>query len=144
MKHDASYVVKMPIVFPSLICGVILSQHPSILISFDSTCKRDPHISLHYRLFTGKHVLDIIMTSGQKSSRSATIISILADLKDTCKTLDETIKNCTERKIKLEIFIKALCEEEGILKGDEIGEEDANEEGSDASDDEESTSNDED
>lgn len=27
MKHVASYVVKMPIAFPSLICGVILTQH---------------------------------------------------------------------------------------------------------------------
>lgn len=52
MKHDASFVVKIPIAFPLLICGVILSQHPSILHSYDSICKRDPPLSLHYRLFT--------------------------------------------------------------------------------------------
>lgn len=57
--------------------------------------------------------------------------------------MDETI-NCTERKSRLEISIKALSKEEGNLKGDGIGEEDANEEGADASDDEETTSIDED
>ncbi|XP_050889331.1 uncharacterized protein LOC127094553 [Lathyrus oleraceus] len=136
MKHVASYDVKMPIAFPSTICGVILSQHPSILISSDSVCKRDPPLSLHYRLFTGKHVSDIVMTSGHYSSRPTPRTSILAKLKDTCKTLDETIKSCIERKSKLESLIKALSKEEGILKDDGIGEEDANEEGSDASDDE--------
>ncbi|XP_050897710.1 uncharacterized protein LOC127104572 [Lathyrus oleraceus] len=127
MKHVASYDVKMPITFPSLICGVILSQHPSIFISSDSICKRDPPLSLHYRLFTGKHVPNIVMTSGHTSSRPTTRTWILAELKDTCKTLDETIKSCTERKIKIEILIKALSEEGGILKGDGIGEEEANE-----------------
>lgn len=64
LKHAASYAMKMPITFPSLICGVILSQHPSILINYDSTCKRDPPLSLQYRLFTGKHVPYIVMTYG--------------------------------------------------------------------------------
>lgn len=139
MKHVTSYDVNMPIAFPSLICGVILSQHPSILISSDSICKRDHPFSLHYSLFTGKHVPEIIMTSGQTSSRPTTRTNILDELKDTFKTLDETIKSCTERKCKLEILIKALSEEEEILKGDRTGEEDANEEGSDASDDEDTT-----
>ncbi|XP_050878324.1 uncharacterized protein LOC127082143 [Lathyrus oleraceus] len=143
-KHVAYFAVKMPIAFPSLICGVILRQHPSILISSDSICKRHPHLSLHYRLFTGKHVLDIVMTSDQKSSRPTTRIGILVDLKDTCKTLDETIKSCIKRKRMLEILIKALSDEEGNLKGDGTCEEDANEEGIDASDDEETTNNDED
>ncbi|XP_050916685.1 uncharacterized protein LOC127131832 [Lathyrus oleraceus] len=142
MKHVASFAVKMPIAFPSLICGVILSQHPSILLSSYSVCKRDPPLSLHYRIFTGKHVPDIVMTSDQKSSRPIIRTCILADLKDTCKTLDETIKICTEKKSRLEILIKALSEEEGNLKGDETSEEYANEEGTDASDDEENTSSD--
>ena len=47
MKHVSSYVVKMPISFPSFICGVILRQHPSILISYDNICKREPPLSLH-------------------------------------------------------------------------------------------------
>ncbi|XP_050915962.1 uncharacterized protein LOC127131066 [Lathyrus oleraceus] len=97
MKHVASYAVKMVIAFPSLIYRVILSQHPSILINSESTCKRDPPLSLHYSLFTGKHVPDIVMTSGHTSSRSIDRTSILTKMKDTCKTLDETIKNCGEK-----------------------------------------------
>ncbi|XP_050915846.1 uncharacterized protein LOC127130940 [Lathyrus oleraceus] len=127
MKHVASYVVKLPIAFPSLICGVILSQHPNILINSDSTCKRDPPLSLHYRLFTRKHVLDIVMTSGHTSSRSTNRTSILTKLKDTCKTLDKTIKSCTKRKGKLEMLIKALSEEKGGEKTDRTDEEEDNE-----------------
>ncbi|XP_050914639.1 uncharacterized protein LOC127129517 [Lathyrus oleraceus] len=89
MKHDSSYTAKMPIAFTSLICGVIMSQHPNILIYFDSTIKRDPPLSLQYRLFTGKHALseeeggekadgtyeeednkDIIVTSDEEETRS--------------------------------------------------------------------------
>ncbi|XP_050876854.1 uncharacterized protein LOC127080583 [Lathyrus oleraceus] len=143
MKHAPSFVVKMLITFPSLICGVILSQHPSIFLSYDSVCKRDPPLSLYYRLFTRKHVPDIVMTYGQKPFRSTTRAGILADLKDTYKTLDETIKVCIERKSSLEILIKALSEEEENLKGDETSEEDANGKGIDASDDKETTNNDE-
>lgn len=144
MKHSTSYAVNMPMAFPSLICGIILSQHQSILISSNNICKRDPPLSLHYRLFSEKHVPDIVMTSGQTSYRPTTRTYILAELKDTCKTLDETIKIYTERKRKIEMLIKALSEEEGMLKGDGTGEEKANEEGSDASDNEDTTSSDED
>lgn len=84
------------------------------------------------------------MAFGQKPTRPTTKPRKLVELKDTCKTLDETIKVCTERKSRLEILIKALSEEEGNLKGDDVGEEDANEEGIDASDDEETTNSDED
>ncbi|XP_050909837.1 uncharacterized protein LOC127123679 [Lathyrus oleraceus] len=141
MKHVASYAVKMPIAFPSLICGVILSQHPTILINYDSTYKRDPPLSLHYRLFIVKHVLYIVMTSGHTSLRSTDRTSILTELKDTCKTLDETIKNCTERKCKLEMLVKALSEEEGGEKDDGTDEEEENEDIIATSDEEETSSN---
>ncbi|KAI5443343.1 hypothetical protein KIW84_012126 [Lathyrus oleraceus] len=77
-------------------------------------------------------------------SRPTNRTSILVELKDTCKTLDETIKSYTERKRKIEMLIKALSEEEGGLKGDGTDEEEENEDGSDASDDEDATSSDED
>ncbi|XP_050896340.1 uncharacterized protein LOC127103096 [Lathyrus oleraceus] len=126
MKYDASYAMNMPIVFPSLIHGVILSQHPSILISSDSIYKGDPPLSLHYKVFNGKHVPDIVMTSGHTSSWPTIRTYILAELKDTCKTLGETIKSCTKRKRKIEMLIKVLSEEEGTLKGVGIGEEEEN------------------
>ncbi|XP_050914826.1 uncharacterized protein LOC127129746 [Lathyrus oleraceus] len=123
MKHAASYAVKMPIAFPSLICGVIQSQHPGVLINSDDTCKRDPPLLLHYRLFTRKHVPDIVMTSRQTPSRPTNRTCILTELKDTCKTLDETINSYIKRKSKIEILIKAMSEEEEGLKGDGINEE---------------------
>ncbi|XP_050918943.1 uncharacterized protein LOC127136430 [Lathyrus oleraceus] len=144
IKHDASYAVKMPIAFPSLVYGVIMSQHPSILINSNSTCKRDPPLSLHYKLFTGKHVPNIVMTFGQTPTRPTNRICILAKLKDSCKTLDETIKTCTERKSKIKMLIKALSEEEGDLESDGTDEEEENKVGYDASDDEDATSSDED
>ncbi|XP_050896175.1 uncharacterized protein LOC127102898 [Lathyrus oleraceus] len=140
MKHVASYPVKLPIAFPYLICGVILSQHPSILINFDSTCKMDPSLSLHYRLFTRKHVPDIVMTSGHTSSRSTDRTIILTELEDTCKTLDENIKNYTESKCKLEMLIKALSEEEGGEKADRTDDEKDNKDRTTTSDEEETNS----
>ncbi|XP_050896553.1 uncharacterized protein LOC127103331 [Lathyrus oleraceus] len=120
MKHTTYFAIKMPIAFPSLICGVVLSQHLSILISSDVACKRESPISLHYRLFTGKHVLDIVMTSGKKCTSSTARKLITVELKHTCKNLDETIKSCTGKKGRLEILINALSEEdvEGNLDGD--------------------------
>ncbi|XP_050878659.1 uncharacterized protein LOC127082464 [Lathyrus oleraceus] len=79
------------------------------------------------RLFMGKHVLDIVMTSGQKPTDSTTETGILDELKDTCKTLDETIKGLREN-----------------LEGDNADEEGAKEEGANTSDDEETTNIDED
>ncbi|XP_050919536.1 uncharacterized protein LOC127137090 [Lathyrus oleraceus] len=100
-----------PIAFPPLICGVILSQHSSILISSDNIYKRDPPLSLHFRLFTGKHVPYIVLTSTQTSYSPTTRTCILAELKDSCKTLDETIKSYTKRKSKIKMLIKALSKE---------------------------------
>ncbi|XP_050876550.1 uncharacterized protein LOC127080267 [Lathyrus oleraceus] len=111
MKHVASYAVKMPIALSSFICRVILSQRHSILTNYNSTCKRDHPLSLHFRLFTGKHVPDIVMTFGQTPSMPTNRTCILAELKDTSKTLDDTIKICTERKSKIEVLVKALSEE---------------------------------
>lgn len=120
MKHAISFAVKMAIAFPSLTYGVIPSQHPSILISSDTGCKRESLLSLHYRLFIGKHVSDIVMTSGKEIANSTSKDGIIAELKDTCKALDKTINACTEKKIRLESMIKALTEEDidGNAAGD--------------------------
>ncbi|KAI5417870.1 hypothetical protein KIW84_042482 [Lathyrus oleraceus] len=97
-------------------------------------------VSSEYR----KHVPNIVMTSGHTPSRPTNRTCILVEQKDTCKTLDETIKSCTERKSKIEMLIKVLCKEEGSLKGDGIDEEEENEEGSNASDNENATNSDKD
>ncbi|XP_050890840.1 uncharacterized protein LOC127096297 [Lathyrus oleraceus] len=140
-NHTSNIAIALD--FASFIGGVILSQHPSILINSNSTCNMDPPLSLHYRLFTRKHVPDIVMTSGKAPSRSTDKTGILAEPKDNCKTLDETIKSCTERKSKIEMFIKALSEEKGGVKDDGTDEEEENEDMTGASD-EEDTNNDKD
>ncbi|XP_050890227.1 uncharacterized protein LOC127095599 [Lathyrus oleraceus] len=82
-------IVNIPIASPSLICGIILSQNLSILNSVDAARKRESPLSLY----------------------STSKAGLIAELKDTCKALDDTIKICTERKIRLERLIKYLFEE---------------------------------
>ena len=115
MKHANSFAVKLPIAFPSLLCGIILSQHPGILVSTDVPSKRESPLSLSYRLFEGTHVADIVMTSGKEAGSSSTSKShLIAELEDTCRALDETIRVSSEKKVRIEMLIKALAEEEDV------------------------------
>ncbi|XP_058768523.1 uncharacterized protein LOC131642263 [Vicia villosa] len=50
MRHAGTSATKLPIAFPSLICGIILKQHPGILKSKDYVCKRESALSFHYKL----------------------------------------------------------------------------------------------
>jgi hypothetical protein len=59
MQHGKSWAIRMPIAFSSLLCGIILSQHPTILTADDEPCKRESHLSLHFKLFEGDHAADI-------------------------------------------------------------------------------------
>ncbi|XP_050896246.1 uncharacterized protein LOC127102984 [Lathyrus oleraceus] len=63
LKQTFSNAVNMHICFPSLICGIILNQHPGILFPIDIVNKREYPLSLNYKLFAGTHVPDIVMTS---------------------------------------------------------------------------------
>jgi hypothetical protein len=72
IQHAKSLAVKMPIAFPRLLCGIILSQHPDILGSSDVSCKRDPALTLDLRSLQGPHVADIGATSIQKPSTPLT------------------------------------------------------------------------
>ncbi|MCH93305.1 envelope-like protein, partial [Trifolium medium] len=105
VKHAKSLAVKMPIAFPTLLCSIVLSQHPGILVDGDVPCKRESPLSLHYRLYEG-HVPDIVATSGKSaSSKSAsgslTRKQMIADLEDSCRALDA-------KKLKIERVIQAL------------------------------------
>ncbi|XP_050915932.1 uncharacterized protein LOC127131031 [Lathyrus oleraceus] len=101
MKHANLFSMKMPIAFPSLICGVILIHHADILVN--------------------SAVANIIATYGKDVTSSTSMEGIIIELKDTCKALDETIESCTENKIRLESLIKALSKEDsdGKFEGDE-------------------------
>ncbi|XP_050889712.1 uncharacterized protein LOC127095002 [Lathyrus oleraceus] len=66
IKHATTNAVKLPISFPYMICGIILNQHPGILCSNDLPSRRKPSLSVHYKLFEGNHVEDIVMTSSMR------------------------------------------------------------------------------
>ncbi|KAH1193973.1 hypothetical protein GmHk_19G054877 [Glycine max] len=111
VKHSESFAVKLPIAFPTVLCGIMLSQHPNILNNIDSVMKRESPLSLHYKLFEGTHVPDIVSTSGKAAASGAVSKdALIAELKDTCKVLEATIKANTEKKMELERLIKRLSE----------------------------------
>ena len=121
LKHANNYAIKGPIAFPSLLCGIIIDQHPDILGDRDSVCKRAPALGFHYKLFQGKHVPDIVMTSAETStvkeySQKANVIAVL---RATCKELEA-------RKQSLEELISQLeqdteVEDEGKADNDAVG-----------------------
>ncbi|XP_050888924.1 uncharacterized protein LOC127094099 [Lathyrus oleraceus] len=106
IKHASTNAVKLPIVFPSMICGIILNQHPGILCSNDLPSRRKPVLSVQYKLFEGSHVEDIVMTYVMK--RPASKVGIITELKETCKELGEGIRVATARKLSLEALIASL------------------------------------
>ncbi|KAL5133608.1 hypothetical protein HKD37_03G006903 [Glycine soja] len=110
VKHSESFAVKLPIAFPTVLCGIMLSQHPNMLNYTDSVMKRESPLSLHYKLFEGTH--------------------------DTCKVLEATIKATTEKKMELERLIKRLSES-GIDDGEAAEEDEAAEEEVEAAEEEE-------
>ncbi|KAL5165618.1 hypothetical protein HKD37_18G050721 [Glycine soja] len=123
IKHSESFAVKLPIAFPTVLCGIMLSQHPNILNNIDSVKKRESPLSLHYKLFEGTHVLDIVSTSGKAAASGAVSKDdLIAELKDTCKVLEATIKANTEKKMELERLIKRLSDN-GIDDGEAAEEE---------------------
>ncbi|KAH1249594.1 hypothetical protein GmHk_05G012912 [Glycine max] len=138
-----SFAVKLPIAFPTVLCGIMLSQHPNILNYTDSVMKRESPLSLHYKLFEGTHVPDIVSTSGKAAASGAVSKdALIAELKDTCKVLEATIKATTEKKMELERLIKRLSDS-GIDDGEAAEEEEeAVEEEEDAAEDTESDDDD--
>ncbi|XP_058760379.1 uncharacterized protein LOC131633707 [Vicia villosa] len=103
VKHAGNFSVKGPIAFPSLLCGIILTQYPSILNEHDVVCKRESPLAFHYKLFQGTHVPYIVMTSAETSKSGASTIKaeVITMLKETCKELEA-------RKISLEKMISTL------------------------------------
>ncbi|KAL5191461.1 hypothetical protein HKD37_04G010739 [Glycine soja] len=135
VKHSESFAIKLPIAFPTVLCGIMLSQHPNMLNYTDSVMKRESPLSLHYKLFEGTHVPDIVSTSVSTSGKAAASGAVskdalIAELKDTCKVLEATIKATTEKKMELELLIKRLSESG-------IDDEDAAEEEGEAAEEEE-------
>ncbi|XP_058750769.1 uncharacterized protein LOC131623763 [Vicia villosa] len=99
MRHVGTSATKLPIAFPSLICGIILKQHPGILKAKDFVCKRESALSFHYKLLQRSD--DITSAGTSQPSKSVNKTFLIAELKETCKELDN-------RKMKLEKLIQSL------------------------------------
>jgi cobalamin biosynthesis protein CobT len=131
MKQAKTDAVKFPIAFPTLLCSIMIDQHPDLVTSSDLPKKRESPLTIHQKLFGYNHVPDIAGT--YKSVPSAKLMTkqdIVAALKDTCVMLDE-------RKVKFELMIHAL---EG--KNDDAEDEEADSE-KDVDDEDESEKEDE-
>lgn len=108
MRHVNTQAVKLPIAFPALLCEIILSQHPRILLSTDMIAKRESTISFHFKLFTGKHVPDIGITFVPNVNMTSTKERMISKLMNACKDLDEVIRVSLARKLDFEQMIKDL------------------------------------
>jgi len=126
-KHAKTNVVKCPIAFPTLLCGIMLEQYPSLITVADILKKMDSPLTLHPKLFSVDHVPDIVGTSGSASDTGRmTKQEIVAALKDTCALLDE-------RKAQFELMIHSL-EGENVDDEDEQAESEKEEEVDNAED----------
>ncbi|XP_057444325.1 uncharacterized protein LOC130736518 [Lotus japonicus] len=117
LKHAETCAVKLPVSFPSLLTAIILKQHPHILGVNDVPFPRGNPITLDHRLFLEPHVLDIDLPSNRTSvpaSMSASgTKSVLSELEDISKELQETIRVAAARKLKVDALIQSLKEEAG-------------------------------
>jgi len=90
IKHAKTDAVKFPIAFPTLLCGIMLEQHLSLITAIDIPEKRESPLILHPKLFGADHVPNIVGTSGSVSAAGTmTKQEIIVALKDTCVMLDE-------------------------------------------------------
>ena len=72
----------------------------------DIPSRRKPPLSVHYKLFEGSHVNDIVMTSAVKKPTSQ--CGLIVELKETCKELETGIRVAKARKEALEVLINSL------------------------------------
>jgi hypothetical protein len=102
MRHAKTDAVKLPIAFPTLLCKIILSQHPDIISAANLAMKRESPLTFHQKLFRDHHAPDLVAKSAPTPNRGImTKEEIIAALKDTCVMLDE-------RKAKFELMIHTL------------------------------------
>jgi hypothetical protein len=111
MKHADSFAVKLPIVFPCLITGIILNQHPDILQPEEVQSKKPFSLSFDYKLFAGSHVPDIVISKAQDTDETSSSITkaskdiVLKELMEVSAALGETIRTSTIRKKKVGALI---------------------------------------
>ncbi|KAK2430104.1 hypothetical protein QL285_028478 [Trifolium repens] len=117
VQHAKSWAIRMPIAFPSLICSIILAQHPSILTADDEVSKRESPLDFHPRLFEGTHAADIEITG---PSTAAPIGSGSMSRKEMIVSLEAACRALDEKKKSLEQVIMALKQEEAAEEGENV------------------------
>ncbi|WJX89652.1 hypothetical protein P8452_71631 [Trifolium repens] len=95
VKHAKTLAIKMPIAFPSLLCGIIVNQRPDVLVKEDMACRRDSAIS-----FSAQD-LNVDPNVGTSATSAMGRKKMISTLKETCKALEE-------KKLRLEAVIAGL------------------------------------
>ncbi|KAK2374222.1 hypothetical protein QL285_075199 [Trifolium repens] len=116
LQHGKSWAIRMPIAFPTLICGIILAQHPTILTADDEPCKRDSPISLHFELFEGDHAADIAGPSRKVPLPKKASTSTM-NRRAMITSMEATVRALDKQKKELEKVISALKQEEAGEEG---------------------------
>ncbi|KAK2417317.1 hypothetical protein QL285_039630 [Trifolium repens] len=118
VEHGKSWAMKLIISFPTIICGIILNQHPNILLPDDLPCKRESPLTLSYKLFDGKHAADITVPAKKVVAQDSEA-STSMNRKAMILTMEATVRALDEQKSELEKVIAALkkkeAEEEGLV-----------------------------
>ncbi|XP_057422398.1 uncharacterized protein LOC130716211 [Lotus japonicus] len=129
MKHAETFAVRLPIGFPCLICGIILSQHPQILLDDEVPSKKASLLTIDSRLLAGAHVSDVAdlaeMTQGEGTSSQKTPETPIAALIAVSKMLQDTITSCTLRKKNVDTLILQLTKGKRPLEDNAADDQDA-------------------
>ncbi|XP_045830914.1 uncharacterized protein LOC123922216 [Trifolium pratense] len=114
VQHAKTSVTKQPIAFPTLICDIILSQHPNIRHEGESAKKRATPLAIHQKLYSKQHAPDIVGPSNAAADTPMTRKEMIAMLEANCKELDE-------KKLQFERMIHALRVEEAAVQAADAG-----------------------
>ncbi|XP_045791453.1 uncharacterized protein LOC123886160 [Trifolium pratense] len=114
VQHAKTSVTKQPIAFPTLICDIILSQHPNIRHEGESAKKRATPLAIHQKLYSKQHAPDIVGPSNAAADTPMTRKEMIAVLEANCKELDE-------KKLQFERMIHALRVEEAAAQAADAG-----------------------
>jgi len=58
VKHAQTNAVRLPIAFPTLLCSIMLDQHPGLITADDLPKKRESPLTIHQKLFEDNHASD--------------------------------------------------------------------------------------
>ena len=128
VKHAKTDAEKCPIAFPTLLCGIMLDQHPSLITAIGNPEKRESPVTLHPKLFSANQIPDIVGTSRSvPTAGTTTKEQIGAALKETCIMLDK-------RKAQFEIMIQSIEIEDATAEDEPEDDEGGDTDGADNED----------